>query len=211
MSFQVPLVSIDAHPSLSVGVVAAKFPQAISEIATPAAVRALAVVDAAAPLERSDELRKAVRDVLRHGGYKPTGRGKPAAEYLVKAATEGRFPEINVAVDILNVVSLHSGLPISVVDLELATAPFRVEIADPETSYVFNPGGQEIDISGLVCLFDEQGACANAVKDSQRTKTRPESTEMLSILWAPNSYAEQLERTLVWYGELLEAAGATVA
>ncbi len=30
-----------------------------------------------------------MRKLLRHGGYKPTGRGKPASEYLVRAAGEG--------------------------------------------------------------------------------------------------------------------------
>ena len=30
-----------------------------------------------------------MRELLRYGGYKPTGRGKPASEYLVRAAGEG--------------------------------------------------------------------------------------------------------------------------
>ena len=73
------------------------------------------------PLDDAAEARrKAGRDVLRNGKYKPTGRGKPAAEYLVRAAGEGKLGSINLAVDLCNVVSLHSGLPISVVDLDRA-------------------------------------------------------------------------------------------
>ena len=30
--------------------------------------------------------------------------------------------------------------------------------------------GQAIDVSGLLCLFDAEGPCANGVKDSQRFK-----------------------------------------
>lgn len=210
-AMQRPVVSVEEHPSLAVGLLAARFPSGLESIPTPAAVRAFADAEASAPVQRSEELRKAVRDVLRHGGYKPTGRGKPASEYLVKAATEDRFPAINAAVDVLNVVSLHAGLPISVVDLELANAPFRVAIAEPDTEYVFNAGGQTIGVGGLVCLFDADGPCANAVKDSQRTKTRDVTTETLSVVWAPTSYAEHLEATLAWYRELLVAVGAEVA
>ena len=46
-------------------------------------LRGLLSLDADAPLHSSDEVRQAVRDLLRQGGFKPTGRSKPAAEYLV--------------------------------------------------------------------------------------------------------------------------------
>jgi DNA/RNA-binding domain of Phe-tRNA-synthetase-like protein len=97
-------------------------------------------------------VRVAVRDLLRHGGYSPTGRGKPASEYLVRAASEGALRSINLAVDACNAVSLHSGFPISVVDLARAREPFRIGIAPPGASYVFNASGQTIDLAGLLCL-----------------------------------------------------------
>ena len=134
-------------------------------------------------------IRKDVRDVLRHGGYKPTGRGKPASEYLVKAAAKG-LRSINLAVDACNVVSLHSGLPISVVDLDRAAAPLSVAIADADASYVFNASGQEIRLGGLLCLHDAEGPCANAVKDSQRTKTHDGTTRTLSLVWGAKAHAE---------------------
>ena len=87
-------------------------------MSTPPSIIATLRSDAAAPLERNEETRAAVRDMLRHGGYKPTGRGKPASEYLVRAASEGALGSINAAVDVCNGVSLHSGFPISVVDLD---------------------------------------------------------------------------------------------
>ena len=40
----------------------------------------------------SAALKAAVRDLLRFGAYKPTGRGKPASEYLLNAAAEGTVP-----------------------------------------------------------------------------------------------------------------------
>jgi len=79
------------------------------------AAEALVRVDAAAFPEA---VRKAVRDVLRVGGYKPTGRGKPASEYLVDAAREQGLPRVNNLVDINNLVSLMTALPISIFDTD---------------------------------------------------------------------------------------------
>src|SRR5207302_10500488 len=130
-----------------------------------------------------DAVREAVRRLLRHSGFKPTGRSKPASEYLLKAVGEGRLSSINVAVDACNVASLRSGLPISVVDLDRAREPFRVGVAPAGASYVFNASGQEIDLGGLLCLFDAEGPCGNAVKDAQRTKTWDVTRRTLSLVW----------------------------
>jgi DNA/RNA-binding domain of Phe-tRNA-synthetase-like protein len=146
--------------------------------------------------------------MLRQGGYKPTGRGKPASEYLLRASSDGTLKPINAAIDICNVVSLHSGLPISVVDLELATPPFRIGVARADEKYVFNASGQEIDLTGLVCLFDQRGPCANAVKDSQRTKTQPETRSTLSILWGTSGLITRLGEAADWYRELSLLVGA---
>lgn len=157
---------------------------------------------------RDEHVRGAVRDLLRHGGYKPTGRGKPASEYLVRAATEGRLWSINVAVDACNVVSLHSGLPISVIDLDRATAPLRIGCAAPDDRYVFNASGQEIRLGGLLCLFDAEGPCANAVKDAQRTKTGPETRHTLSLVWGTLALTGRATKAGAWYRNLLHGAGA---
>ena len=154
-------------------------------------------------------MRTAVRDMLRVGGYKPTGRGKPASEYLIRAATEGTLGAINLAVDICNGVSLHSGFPISIVDLDRARDPFRIEIASEGTSYVFNASGQEIDVAGLVCLFDAEGPCANAVRDSQRTKTHAETRSTLSVIWGCTPFEGRVAETERWYRRLCADVGAS--
>ena len=45
-------------------------------------------------MKADESVREAVRALLRHGGFKPAGRSKPAAEYLVKAAKERRWDEV---------------------------------------------------------------------------------------------------------------------
>ncbi|HEX6058431.1 MAG TPA: phenylalanine--tRNA ligase beta subunit-related protein [Gemmatimonadaceae bacterium] len=199
---------IDAHPTLRAAAFATAFPVPLGALATPPQVLAMLTADAAAPLRRDEAVRAAVRDMLRHGGYKPTGRGKPASEYLVRAASEGALGAINLAVDACNAVSLHSGFPISVVDLDRATAPFRIGIAPGGASYVFNASGQEIDLAGLLCLFDADGPCANAVRDAQRTKTRAETRATLSVIWGCTGFEDRLLETERWYRDLLERSGA---
>ncbi len=184
------------------------FEKPLGEIASPPWLLDLLSLDAQAPLARSEEVRAAVRDLLRQGGYKPTGRGKPASEYLVRAAGEGQLSSINVAVDACNAVSLHSGLPISVVDLDRARAPFRIAVAPAGARYVFNEAGQEIDLEGLLCLFDALGPCGNAVKDAQRTKTTVETLRTLSVIWGCAGHEARLARAAEWYRELLARAGA---
>jgi DNA/RNA-binding domain of Phe-tRNA-synthetase-like protein len=202
-------LAVESHPLLSIYAFTTRFPGPVGELESPDWLTAGLAADAEAPLERDETVRTDVRDLLRHGGYKPTGRGKPASEYLVRAAGEGKLGPINPPVDACNVVSLHSGLPISVVDLDLATEPFRVAIAAEDASFVFNASGQEIRLGGLLCLHDAEGPCANAVKDSQRTKTRPETVATLSIVWGTRLHAERTERAGAWYRELLERLGAT--
>ncbi len=204
------MLTLDSHPLLDVVAFEATFPSPLSASPSPEWLVALLKPDASAPLSADDAVRGAVRDLLRQGGYKPTGRGKPASEYLVRAAGDGSLGSINAAVDVCNAVSLHSGLPISVVDLDRARAPFRVGVAPEGAAYVFNASGQSIDLAGLLCLFDAEGPCANAVKDSQRTKTQGDTRRTLTVLWGTKALPGRTERAFTWYRELLERLGATV-
>lgn len=205
------MLSIDAHPLLEAAAFTTTFPKPLGESPSPPELLALLKLDAPAPLKSDEAVRTAVRDLLRHGGYKPTGRGKPASEYLIRAVGEGALSSINAAVDACNVVSLHSGLPISVVDLDLAKPPFRVGVAKEGDSYVFNASGQTIDLAGLLCLFDAEGPCANAVKDAQRTKTTPATRRTLSVLWGTNALPGRAAQAMAWYRELLGRLGAQTA
>lgn len=189
----------------------ASFAKPLGEVETAEVVTGLLVAGAVAKMTADDAVRSAVRDLLRHGGYKPTGRGKPASEYLIKAVAEGGLGAINAAVDAGNAASLHSGLPISIVDLDRAKEPFVVRVAPAGATYVFNQAGHAIDLEGLIGLDDADGPCANAVKDSQRTKTNGETRQVLAIVWGTNALPGRTKATAAWLGELLAASGATIA
>jgi DNA/RNA-binding domain of Phe-tRNA-synthetase-like protein len=201
-------LTVDPHPLLDLRAFVTTFPKPLGEMPSSPGLAALLSPDAPAPLKSDDAVREAVRALLRHGGFKPTGRSKPASEYLLKAVREGLLSPINPAVDVCNVVSLHSGLPISVVDLDKAREPFRVGVAPEGSSYVFNVSGQVMDLGGLLCLSDAEGPCANAVKDAQRTKTGPDTRRTLSLVWGTAALPGRAAQAEAWYRELLEQQGA---
>ncbi len=204
-------LAIDPHPLLDPVAFETTFPAPLAELGAPEWLAALLRLDApGAPLRSDDAVRAAVRDLLRHGGYKPTGRGKPAAEYLNRAASEATLGSINAAVDACNAVSLHSGLPVSVVDADRARPPFRIAITKAGDSYVFNQAGQTIDLEGLLCLLDADGPCANAVKDAQRTKTGPATRRTLTVIWGARALEGRAAAAFAWYREILGRLGASV-
>jgi DNA/RNA-binding domain of Phe-tRNA-synthetase-like protein len=195
-------IEIATHPLLDAGVF-------VTQLARPLGELTEISLDVTAPLAPSEVVKTAVRDLLRHGGFKPAGRSKPASEYLAGAA---EFPRINAAVDACNVASLHSGLPISLVDLDRVEGALAIRIAAAGTSYVFNPSGQTIDASGLVCLFDAVGPTGTPVKDAQRTKTHAGTRRTLSIVWGTVALPGRTAITTRWYRELLDAIdGATTS
>ena len=158
--------------------------------------------------DRPAELQTIVRKMLRVGGYSPNGRGKPSSEYLQRAVKENALDSINVAVDTCNAVSLQSGLPISVVDLDLSSGPWLLQVVQEPLEYVFNRAGQSIALAGLLCLHDAAGPCANPVKDAQRTKTSETTTRTLSVIWGPHSLASYTEQVSQKYQEVLAQHGA---
>jgi DNA/RNA-binding domain of Phe-tRNA-synthetase-like protein len=204
-------VSVAEHPLLEVDAFVTRFARPLSELATPASLLMFLEPQATAPICSSDTVRAEVRSLLRHGGFKPAGRSKPASEYLHAVQQEGKFPAINAAVDACNVVSLHSGLPISLVDLDRTNGPLTIDLAPPGTSYPFNPSGQLIDVSGLCCLFDHDGPTGTPVKDAQRTKTHDATRVALSIIWGTRTLNGRTKKTGAWYRELVSALpGATI-
>src|SRR3569832_1342019 len=165
-------VSVAEHPLLEVDAFVTRFARPLAELATPPGLLIFVEPQAPAPICSTDTVRAEDRALLRHGGFKPAGRSKPASEYLHAVQQEGKFPTINAAVDACNVVALHSGLPSSLVDLDRTIGALRGAIAGPGTSYPFNPSGQLIDVSGLCCLLDENGPTGVPVKDARRAGAR---------------------------------------
>ena len=83
-------------------------------------------------------LRKRVRKMIRYGRYRPSGRARPSSEFLLKMALAGDFPAVNMPVDVNNAVSLATGYPASVFDLDLTGPELLLRRGLEGESYVFN-------------------------------------------------------------------------
>lgn len=197
------------HPLFYCLAFRSEFPQALGAYTTPTPLARQLSLAQAAPVQSSEAIRNDVRALLRYGGFKPSGRSKPASEYLVRAVENEQLASINLAVDACNVASLHSGLPISVVDLAKAMAPYSVAVVAEGNSYIFNVSGQLLDLGGLLCLHDAAGPCANAVKDAQRTKTDAQTQSTLSVVWGPKAHQAHCDATVHWYRALLAEQGVS--
>jgi DNA/RNA-binding domain of Phe-tRNA-synthetase-like protein len=159
----------------------------------------------------SQALKDAVRNLLKTGGFKPSGRNKPASEYLAQAAREGRFPFINNLVDINNLISLGTGLPISLLDADAVGDKLLLRYGRAGESYVFNATGQEIDIEGLICACNgaSDRPLGNAVKDSMAGKIKEHTKAVVGVIYAPSTgdLAAVAKAQVEIFAELLKTEG----
>jgi DNA/RNA-binding domain of Phe-tRNA-synthetase-like protein len=199
-------------------------------LAGAVAARGVSVTPAAAELARQiDELlarragedfpptavKEAIRGLLRRRGFKPAGRNKPASEYLAQAAREGRFPRINNLVDINNLLSLDSGLPISLLDLEAVGSSAELRYGQAGERYIFNSAGQEIDVQGLICVCraDSGGLASiplgNPIKDSMAGKLKAHTTGVLGIVYGSTKVIDEtaMGELLTRFAQLLKEFG----
>lgn len=206
---------LPAHIALGIvraeGVVADRSPTGFDEALQAVQQRRGTALDAA-----EEAIRCAARDMLRNGRYKPTGRGKPSSEYLVRAVQDDErlFPRINAPVDICNLMSLETLLPISLWDLDLAgSSRFRFRLGQAGEVYVFNEGGQTINLEDLVvgCRMTD-GAdepIVNPIKDSLATKTTPATTRVAACVYSPLGTVspERLDEICAVFAGWLAGAG----
>ncbi len=132
-----------------------------------------------------DERRRAIRDLLRNGRFRPSGRSKPAQEYLMKVwSAQGTLDLINNAVDANNIFSLRHGLPVSAFDGgKIRGDRLTVRLGREGERYVFNAAGQELDCRDLVLVADERGPIGSPVKDSQATKLFEGATSVIYVVY----------------------------
>ncbi len=141
---------------------------------------------------RDELLRQQVRQMLRHGKFKASGRSKPAQEYLLRCATEENcLPNINAPVDILNTVSLASGLPISLLSIKKCSDQLLVRRGRVGEAYVFNTVGHEIDVQDLVVVCDtssnQDRPVGSPIKDSMAGKIESSDDHLVAIIYAPTA------------------------
>ncbi len=195
-AIEVAMIRFDLeHPGLRIGIVQARGVRTEpSDPALRAAMEAAERELRAEPGRYSESTRTAIRDLLRRGGYKPTGRGKPASVFLLGAAVgEAGMPRVNNLVDINNLASLRSAHPISMFDADLLGMEISVRHGRAAESYVFNSSGQSMDLEGLLLICRGAGVepVGNPVKDSMLCKVHDRTQNVLAVVYGSRALPER--------------------
>ena len=154
---------------------------------------------AEAELPASEELRQQVRQMLRYGKFKASGRSKPAQEYLLRCAVQDKsLPNINAPVDILNTVSLACGLPISLLSIRKSSSKLHVRRGQSGEAYIFNAAGQELDVEDLIVVCDQNQnpgrPIGSPIKDSMAGKIEKSDDHQIAIIYGPLTASDRISR-----------------
>ena len=119
-------------------------------------------------------------------GYKALGkdpaRYRGSAEALLRRILAGKgFPQINTVVDIINLVSVESRLPIGLYDLAHVRGDILFRAGRPGETYK-GIGKYDLNLEGLPVFCDETGPHGSPTSDSERTMVTSSTQKVLAIL-----------------------------
>src|SRR5215813_8529971 len=119
-------------------------------------------------------------------GYKSLGkdpaRYRGSAEALIRRIIAGKgLPTINCVVDIINLVSVESRLPIGLYDLAQVRSPLVFRVGRAGEAYK-GIGKYDLNLEGLPVFCDQLGPHGSPTSDSQRTMVTDDSKNVLAII-----------------------------
>jgi DNA/RNA-binding domain of Phe-tRNA-synthetase-like protein len=113
---------------------------------------------------------------------KDPARYRGSAEALLRRIVAGKgFPQVNAVVDVINLVSLESRLPVGLYDLAHVTGEIVFRAGRAGETYK-GIGKYDLNLEGLPVFADAAGPHGSATSDSERTMVNPETTEILAII-----------------------------
>ena len=119
-------------------------------------------------------------------GYKALGkdpaRYRGSAEALLRRIISGKsFPQINAVVDIINLVSVQSRLPVGLYDLDHVKGEVVFRAGRAAESYK-GIGKYDLNLEGLPVFCDEIGPHGSPTSDSERTMVTPTTQRIAAIV-----------------------------
>ncbi len=135
-----------------------------------------------------ETVRKAYKSV-----GKDPARYRGSAEALLRRIVAGKgFPQINVVVDVINLVSVESRLPIGLYDLAHVTGEIIFRAGRAGETYK-GIGKYDLNLEGLPIFCDAAGPHGSPTSDSERTMVTAATKNVLGIIVSFGG-AEGLER-----------------
>lgn len=191
-----------AAPGLVLGCVRAAVRTEPGSDALWAEMRRAAEAAAADPAEPSARPPvAATRELYRRLGKDPSRyRGSPEA--LLRRARSGKeLYRIHNVVDVINLVSLRTLLPIGLYDAAQLRPPLLLRRGAPGEAYD-GIGKEALNLDGLPVLADAEGPFGSPTSDSRRTMVTDATAEVLAVVFGVTGRAE-LEPALEMLADLL--------
>ena len=124
---------------------------------------------------------EAVRKAYKSLGKDPA-RYRGSAEALLRRIVAGKgFPQINAVVDVINLVSVESRLPVGLYDLAHVTGEVLFRTGRAGETYK-GIGKYDLNLEGLPLFADSAGPHGSATSDSERTMVTAETKSVLAII-----------------------------
>jgi DNA/RNA-binding domain of Phe-tRNA-synthetase-like protein len=137
---------------------------------------------------------RANREAYKKLGKDPN-RYRPSAESLMRRIIKGiDLYQVNTVVDLINLVSLHSGFSIGAFNLNAITGDLYYTRGNQNDQYE-GIGRGPLNIENLPVLKDEKGGIGTPTSDEVRTAIRPQTNQLLVNINVYTGY-EDVKNTL---------------
>jgi len=153
-------------------------------------------------------IRKA-RDAYKALGKDPS-RYRLSAEALLRRVLQGKgLYKVNNAIDILNIISIRSGISIGGYDADKIRGNITLSKAGENIAYSAIGRGL-LNIENMPVLFDSAGSFGNPTSDSERTCVTKETRNFLMVFFnfegteAVRTWIDESERLLIQYAKAKE-------
>jgi DNA/RNA-binding domain of Phe-tRNA-synthetase-like protein len=156
--------------------------------ATPAGLDELlrACEERIAKLPEPRAVLEAAPIVATRTGYKALGkdpaRYRGSAEALLRRLISGKgMPRINNVVDVINLVSVESRLPVGLYDLTYVEGSVEFRAGRAGETYK-GIGKYDLNLEGLPVFADAKGPHGSPTSDSERTRVTEATNKVLAII-----------------------------
>jgi len=132
----------------------------------------------------------AARRLYRSFGIDPT-RVRPSSEALLRRVLRGKpFPRISNAVDVGNLCSVHSLLPLGLYDAGAIRGDVTLRRGLPGEGYA-GIRKDVVHLEGRPALADREGPFGNPTSDSPRTSVGATTRSLWMVIFAPADVGEE--------------------
>lgn len=150
----------------------------------------------------SDPVIARARAAFKAFGRDPS-RYRPSSEALTRRLVSGKdLPRVNTAVDVGNLVSVMTGVPVGLYDADRIEGNISLRLGAESEAYE-SVRGRSISVHNLAALADSLGPFGTPYSDSKHTAVGLHTKRVLFILYGINLDVDTLEAAALLADQLM--------